>query len=129
MKLRLLSVEEVDKTLNHPIEHGIIARLMERSDKAKSTREKRIYGCRHCEGPQHVEQIVAPGVVAIRPAETVSTSGSRILPSVGNAADSASQSEMGARGSQLGAGVPTAKKAKALPLFTFDGLRSHAIKK
>lgn len=123
MKLKLLSVEEVDKIMKHPIEAGLCAKLMDRSQ--QKARVQRIYGCRHCEqGP--LGQTNEPSeVVADAAQNTSSAPEASHMPNTSTSADTSNNPPAKARGSRVKAGDP-----KKLPkLLTFDGLRSHVKEK
>jgi hypothetical protein len=113
MQLQVLSCDEVAEILVYPIEEGRRAQLTMPS--AQAERQRRIYGCRHC------QQISLNNVLRVSVSPDMEAGLSQ------SDSTSKSSSKDGARGSLVEAGI--SQKPRSLHLFTFDGLRSHAREK
>lgn len=119
MHIKLLSPSQVDEFIQHPVERGLFAQLTERSLSPQSLREKRIYGCRHC---QQVRSSDIPTEAAGAPEAALSVP--EHVSRGPTPAESSSNVKEKTRGSQ-----PKAGQGKPLKMYTFDGLRSHVKEK
>ena len=119
MRINLLPKEKVETLIAHPVERGVVAQLTQQSPSALSLREKRIYGCRHCEPPINMEASTEGNGA---PAAALSEEDHVSRPPT--PAESSNDVQEKTRGSQ-----PKAGQGEPSRLYSFDGLRSHAKEK
>ncbi|KAI0688409.1 hypothetical protein BC835DRAFT_311744 [Cytidiella melzeri] len=116
IQIRIVSVEDANSILQYPSEQCRRTQLTGRS--AVAERQKRIYGCRHC---QQIRSVPSESDSSST-CETDITAGPLHLSTTAS-----TKLEDVARGSH--AGNPAKRMGKPPQLYQFDGLRSHAKEK